>query len=300
MKAYNATLETFDHIAPFLADDLRGVESGDEIFLNDRQSDLRVINTSEYSDVVAISATSHGYDYVVLVAQDDSLVKVVRMGSVRASGGKIDVETIGVIPDEVPSAEEILGLDDEDDEEQDDVDDEADDELDEEIEAEPAREIATDGGIATEPEPDEDDEDLRKIGRAFGLDDDDMDEAIEEDPDPDHDLDLEIDRTVDVRNAEAAPDEIVQAVRDAFEASIGYLIDSREIYFHEPTGRQIARFAFDYPEIPASCVNEDAPPHAFVAPYRCRELVDAELLERLPEGYHFEAANSTATGVYRD
>jgi len=111
----------------------------------------------------------------------------------------------------------------------------------------------------------------------------------------------EIDRTVEIENPEVAPDGIIEAVREAFEASIGHLVTGRSVVFLSPEhDRHVARFDFNYMEIPACVVSDDAGPGDWLPPYRTRELVEAELRERLPDGISYEAKTNTQTVLYEE
>lgn len=115
--------QTFDTVAPHIARDLAAAETGDEIFVNERKTDLRVLSAHDRPNgAVALNCTSNGYDYVVEVLEDEAEVCLTRMGSTRSTTARIRVETIGVVPEDVPSAEELLADDDED---EDDTEDDA-------------------------------------------------------------------------------------------------------------------------------------------------------------------------------
>lgn len=109
------------------------------------------------------------------------------------------------------------------------------------------------------------------------------------------DIEVEVDRTVEMEgHTEHVPEDVLNAVREAFEQTIGHIVFERSVYWHaaDSTGH-LARFTFNYPEMPVG-------PGEWVPPYRTREKVREDLVERLPDGVRAEAKNSSTTTLYEE
>jgi len=123
---------------------------------------------------------------------------------------------------------------------------------------------------------------------------DDRDEATD-----DQLASIEIDRTVEhTGETDDVPADIFEAVRDGFEDSIGHLVDSRNVTWLPADDRQLARFSFNYFEIPASATGADAGPGAWLPIYRCREEVREAIQERLPADVTLAEMNDWEIAFY--
>jgi hypothetical protein len=96
-------------------------------------------------------------------------------------------------------------------------------------------------------------------------------------------------------------EEIAEIVRESIEESIGLMINSRKITFKElEEDHQVARFTFNFPEIPASVIDSNAGFGEWLPPYRAKELVESELMDRLPDDLMFESEDKVTMVIYND